>query len=520
MVKAARLEEMRYFKKMGVYKKVPLSKCYELTGKGPIDVRWIDTNKQDSKNPLYRSRLVAKQFKTGNDPDLFAATPPLEAMKIIISTAATKGEGETRKIMVNDVSRAYFYARSESPTFVKICDEDWEDGDEHKCGELQVSMYGTRQAAQNWQNRVSEVLVGHGFQQAKSSPCVFYNPTRDILTMVHGDDFLSTAVESNLKWLESILRREFEIKTKIVGPEGKDEKQLKILNRIITYREHGIDYEPDPRHAEIIVEQLGLKNAKELSTPGVDQEPESANSDETLSPEQTTKYKSIVARANFLALDRPEIQFSVKECAKSMSKPTRHDWARLKRLGRFLKGHLRTTTKYNWQKTEDTVTIFTDANWAGDKSSRKSTSGGVIKIGQHLIKSWSKTQALIALSSAESELYGCIKATAEGLGVMSMLADAGRKMRGIVMADASAALGIISRKGLGKVRHLDTSYLWIQEVKAKREMQFGKVDGKSNPADLMTKYLAQADLYKHFQALNLSKENERPQAAAELSKIE
>eukprot|EP00973_Karenia_brevis_P040701 5632040-Karenia_brevis.AAC.1 len=73
--------------------------------------------------------------------------------------------------MVNDVSRAYFYARSESPTFVRICDEDWEEGDEHRCGELQVSMYGIRQAAQNWQNKVSEVLGKHGFQQAKSSPC-------------------------------------------------------------------------------------------------------------------------------------------------------------------------------------------------------------------------------------------------------------------------------------------------------------------------------------------------------------
>eukprot|EP00973_Karenia_brevis_P046812 6495245-Karenia_brevis.AAC.1 len=66
--------------------------------------------------------------------------------------------------MVNDVSRAYFYARSESPTFVRICDEDWEEGDENRCGELQVSMYGTRQAAQNWQNKVSEVLGEHGFQ--------------------------------------------------------------------------------------------------------------------------------------------------------------------------------------------------------------------------------------------------------------------------------------------------------------------------------------------------------------------
>eukprot|EP00973_Karenia_brevis_P049190 6823036-Karenia_brevis.AAC.1 len=72
---------MRYFKKMGVYKKVPKSKCHQLTGREPIGVRWVDVNKQDNDNPLYRSRLVAKQFKTGKDPELFAATPHLEAMK-------------------------------------------------------------------------------------------------------------------------------------------------------------------------------------------------------------------------------------------------------------------------------------------------------------------------------------------------------------------------------------------------------------------------------------------------------
>eukprot|EP00973_Karenia_brevis_P085213 11827672-Karenia_brevis.AAC.1 len=51
-------------------------------------------------------------------------------------------------------------------------------------------------------------------------------------------------------------------------------------------------------------------------------------------------------------------------------------------------------------------------------------------------------------------------------------------------------------------------------------MEFKKIDGKVNPSDLMTKHLAQADLHRNFDNLNLSKENERPKAAAELSKVE
>eukprot|EP00973_Karenia_brevis_P052602 7307627-Karenia_brevis.AAC.1 len=70
-----------------------------------------------------------------------------------------------------------------------------------------------------------------------------------------------------------------------------------------------------------------------------------------------------------------------------MSDPRSEDQARLKRLGRYLKGHLRTTMNYKWQNETEEISILTDANWAGNKRSRKSTSGGAICIGSHLIKS-------------------------------------------------------------------------------------------------------------------------------------
>ena len=68
LVMKARLEEIQYFKRLGVYRKVPRSKCYSITGKAPIQVRWVDVNKQDNKDPLYRSRLVAKDFRQGTNP--------------------------------------------------------------------------------------------------------------------------------------------------------------------------------------------------------------------------------------------------------------------------------------------------------------------------------------------------------------------------------------------------------------------------------------------------------------------
>ena len=118
-------------------------------------------------------------------------------------------------------------------------------------------------------------------------------------------------------------------------------------------------------------------------------------------------------------------------------------------------------------------------------------------IGTHVIKTWSKTQSLIALSSGESEFYAALKASAEGLGLLSMMKDFGWTATGQVLGDASAALGIIHRKGLGRTRHIDTGFLWIQQTAAEKRLSYGKVLGTDNPADLLTKHLTAEVIARH-----------------------
>ena len=90
---------------------------------------------------------MAKEFKTDLRPDLYAATPPSECLKLLISEMASN---RGFKIMYADVSRAYFYAKAVRPVYVQLPDEDKEEGDEARCGKLLMSMYGTRDAAINW----------------------------------------------------------------------------------------------------------------------------------------------------------------------------------------------------------------------------------------------------------------------------------------------------------------------------------------------------------------------------------
>ena len=128
LIRKARQVEMGYFQKLGVYDYATVSEQQQCMGK-IIGVRWVDVNKGDSEEPEYRSRLVGREFAVGKDDALYAATPPLEALRIIISHAATIPEsGPERVIMINDVRRAYFYAKIKRDVFIELPKEDPKHG--------------------------------------------------------------------------------------------------------------------------------------------------------------------------------------------------------------------------------------------------------------------------------------------------------------------------------------------------------------------------------------------------------
>ena len=259
LVKNARAEEMTEVRKHAVYLKVPIKQCFEETGTGPIGTRWVDVNKGDDSNVDYRSRLVAQELKRLSwADDLFAATPPLEVKKLLFSMAVTEGigfkEGQREKgfkIDFIDIRRAYFHSKARRRVFVKLPPEDDEPG---MCGLLLKSMYGTRDAAQNWEFEYSEFMESIGFKRGDAVPCLFNHPKKALKIAVHGDDFTILGDEEDLNWFKKKISEKFEIKFRgRIGPSSKDEKSIRLLNRVFEWTEEGIIIEADQRHAELIV---------------------------------------------------------------------------------------------------------------------------------------------------------------------------------------------------------------------------------------------------------------------------
>ena len=110
-------------------------------------------------------------------------------------------------------------------------------------------------------------------------------------------------------------------------------------------------------------------------------------------------------------------------------------------------------------------------------------------LGSHVIKSWRTNQAVIVLLFGEAEYYGMVKGASQAMELKAIAEDIGVSYTGPMQinADASAAIGIASRLGLGKVRHIEVTQLWLQEKVYKREIVLKKIGTLENIADAMTK---------------------------------
>ncbi len=179
------------------------------------------------------------------------------------------------------------------------------------------------------------------------------------------------------------------------------------------------------------------------------------------------------------------MQFAAKEISRFASKPESDDWLRAKRMARYLQDSERVVARFDFQEMPLEIVVWSDTDFAGCRRTRRSTSGGVVTFGRHCVKTYSLTRETIALSSGESEFYGIVKAATYGLGVKGIVMDMGLVMDLRVNTDSSAAKSIASRRGCGKVRHLETREVWLQERVARGDLEIRKVRGEGNIADVL-----------------------------------
>ena len=240
----ARREEVEYIRRHKMYVRVPREVCLREAGKGtPSRQRGRRPTREQPGKPDVRARCVAKEHQTHARPELCASTPPLEALKVVLSEIRT-GDREGKVLELVDVRRAYFYALAGRKVFVEVPLEDYQPGDELMCGLLRYSLYGTRDAAQNWEEDLASTLSGLGLTRGSACSCVWRGRIMGVAT-VHGDDITIGGQRTAVEFLTKMISKKYEIRKQVRGGDPHLEKSGRKLNRVIEWDRDGITIEAE-----------------------------------------------------------------------------------------------------------------------------------------------------------------------------------------------------------------------------------------------------------------------------------
>ena len=229
-------------------------------------------------------------------------------------------------------------------------------------------MYGIRDAAQNWECELGGFLEEIGLRRWQASTCLYSEEARGISASVHGDDVTVKASREDAEWLIQKFTERCVVQTQMIGEAADLNKQLQILNRTVRWSSRGLWIEADRRRVKDVIKALGLEGASPAPTPGVVAKGETrvedndGSVDPELGQEETTMFRAVAARLNYLSQDRPDITFATMKLCSKMSRPDAQDLKNMKRLGRFLVGRPRVGCLFEWQAHPSALRALADAD--------------------------------------------------------------------------------------------------------------------------------------------------------------
>ena len=156
-----------------------------------------------------------------------------------------------------------------------------------------------------------------------------------------------------------------------------------------------------------------------------------------------------------------------------LQRATRH-MEMLKKCTRYLVHSPRLLQVFKRQKILTRLDVYRDSDHAGCLRTRKCTSGCVVMAGCNQLRSICRGQAVVALSSGEAEFYALVTSASEALGEQAIAREWDVRLDITLWFDATAGAAVSSRRGLGRVKHIHTAFLWIQSYVTNRVIILGK----------------------------------------------
>lgn len=488
-----------------------------------IDNKWVFKTKTNSDGSIerFKARLVAKgysQVPVIDYNETFAPVAKYKSMRTLLAIA-TIYNYEVEHL---DVETAFLNASLNEELYMKLPKgyEQYTNGGVQLVCRLHKSIYGLKQASNEWNKELDNTIRSFGFTQCVTEPCVYYrlsDSNETIILLIFVDDIIAIyCSEDSKEWFE--VKNNFMNKYKM-----KDLKKASFVLGMKIERNIGHLKLSHQSHIESMLSNFKMQDCKAKLTPSEVSKlsnelcPQSYEQEKG-SKQMLSEYQSIVGALMYVAIStRPDIMHSVCAVSKYVCNPGTAHMIAAKRVLRYLQGTTEIGLNYESKQSKQNVGIndcdehskkmidlvgYCDADWGGDLDDRRSTTGFVIKINNNTVHWTSKRQRTVALSTAEAEYMAICEVSKEITWLVSFLTELkfGFKTIPTVYSDNQSAIAMTKlEKFHNQSKHISIRYHFIKEKVKNLQLQLKYIESGKQQADILTKSLGK-NLFVQFRS--------------------
>jgi hypothetical protein len=472
-------EELNNFKRNKVWKLVPRPNgC-----KNVIGTKWVFKNKQDSNGIVIRNkaRLVAQGYSQVEGVDFgetYAPVARLESIRILLAYASH----HNFKLQQMNVKSAFLNGPINELVYVKQPPGFEDPNHPDHVYKLDKALYGLKQAPRAWYEHLREFLVDRGFQVGVIDPTLFTKKVGGnlFICQLYVDDIIfgSTNNAFNDEFAK-LMTSKFEMSMMgelkyFLGFEVKQYREGTFVNQA--------------KYTQDMLKRFTMMELKPYKTPmstSVDLHTDTEGNDV-----DQKLYRSMIGSLLYLCASRPDIMFSVGKCARYQAAPKESHLVAVKRIFRYL---LHTPNFGLWYPKGSSFHLmgYSDADYAGEKKDRKSTSGSCQFLGRSLVCWSSKKQNCVALSTTEAEYISAASCCAQLLWMVQTMKDYGINFTKVpLLCDNESAIKIAHNPVQhAKTKHIEVRHHFIREHVERGNIDLSFVGTKDQLADIFTKAL-------------------------------
>jgi transposase InsO family protein len=492
--KEAMDEEMRSLQQNGTWSLVDLP-----PDRRALRGKWVYKLKRGPQGEIIRhkARWVVKGYEQEHGIDYdetFAAVVKPAAFRPIFALAA-KHDLEIEQM---DVKTAFLHGKIEETIYVEQPTGYEQQG---KVCLLRKGLYGLKQAPRMWYKTLHDFLVESGFHRTQADHSVFVTDAgiNGLIVTVYVDDLKIIGRDKQaIQRLKNALSERFDMTD--LGPIsyylGMSVRRDRAA-RTITLSQAG--------YLQKVLHKFGFDEAKPAATPmesGICLEKETIQMAEA---ETVQRYQAAIGSLMYaMTISRPDIAFAVSTVSQFAQNPNDSHWKAVKRVFRYLRGTLDQGITFG--KSDDGLIGYSDADWAGDRTTRKSTSGYIFMMYGGPVSWSSKRQTTVALSTCEAEYIAMTQAAKEATWLRILLTELGVSKTGPVkiFVDNQGAIALAKNPEFHtRTKHIDIQYHYVRQEVENERIQLGFTDTGSMLADCLTKPLPRIKLERFMNGISM-----------------